>query len=130
QLAGVLVVSDPITVSGLSATAPISIVGGDYQINGGAFRSDLASVINGDQVSVRVLSPSSGFSASATLDIGGVTASFMVTIRRTLSDVNGDGRADILWRNQGEGGTGQNYLYPMNGTAILAGEGSLRTVAD
>src|SRR6266480_667409 len=85
QLAGVLVVSDPITVSGLSATAPISIVGGDYQINGGPFRSDLASVINGDQVSVRVLSPSAGVSASATLDIGGVTAAFMVT---TASDTS------------------------------------------
>jgi hypothetical protein len=77
--AGIYVVSDATTVSGVSAPAPISIVGGDYQINGGSFRNDLASVINGDQVSVRVLSPSPGYSASATLDIGGVTGSFMVT---------------------------------------------------
>ena len=42
-------------------------------------------------------------------------------------DFNGDGRADILWRNSS---TGENYLYPMNGTAILGTEGYLRTVAD
>jgi hypothetical protein len=44
-----------------------------------------------------------------------------------VSDFDGDGRADILWRNSS---TGENYLYPMNGTAILAGEGYLRTVTD
>jgi hypothetical protein len=45
----------------------------------------------------------------------------------TRWDLNGDGRADIVWRN---GSTGDNWLYPMNGTAILAGEGFLRNVAD
>ena len=44
-----------------------------------------------------------------------------------FADFNGDGRSDILWRNSV---TGENYLYPMNGTTILAGEGYLRTVAD
>ena len=48
-------------------------------------------------------------------------------VARVRGDFNGDGRADILWRNTG---TGQNYVYPMNGTAILADEGYLRTVAD
>src|SRR6266480_964100 len=43
------------------------------------------------------------------------------------ADFSGDGRSDILWRNAS---TGENYLYPMNGTTILAGEGFLRTVAD
>jgi uncharacterized protein YegP (UPF0339 family) len=42
-------------------------------------------------------------------------------------DFNGDGRDDILWRNAQ---TGENYLYPLNGTTILPGEGYLRTVAD
>src|SRR5438552_17744271 len=41
-------------------------------------------------------------------------------------DLDGDGKADILWRNSA---TGENYVYLMNGTAI-ASEGSLRTVAD
>ena len=42
-------------------------------------------------------------------------------------DLNGDGKADILWRNSS---TGENYLYPMNGTTILWTESYLRTVAD
>jgi hypothetical protein len=42
-------------------------------------------------------------------------------------DYDGDGSADILWRN---GATGENYLYPMNGTTIKPTEGYLRTVAD
>jgi uncharacterized delta-60 repeat protein len=46
------------------------------------------------------------------------------------SDFNADGASDLLWRNSGTGGTGQNYLYLLNGTQILAGEGYLRTVAD
>ena len=44
-----------------------------------------------------------------------------------VGDYNGDGKTDVLWRHST---TGENYLYPMNGTAILAGEGYLRAVAD
>src|SRR5438552_877745 len=40
--------------------------------------------------------------------------------------LNGDGNADIVWRNAA---TGEDYIYLMNGTAI-AGEGYVRTVAD
>jgi fermentation-respiration switch protein FrsA (DUF1100 family) len=43
-----------------------------------------------------------------------------------VGDFNGDGRADIVWRNSA---TGENYIYLMSGTTI-AGEGYLRTVAD
>jgi hypothetical protein len=44
-----------------------------------------------------------------------------------VGDLDGDGRADIVWRNSS---SGQNYLYPMEGTAIKPTEGYLRTVAD
>src|SRR5262249_42094987 len=44
-----------------------------------------------------------------------------------VGDFDGDGKADILWRNSA---SGQNYLYPMDGTAIKPGEGFIRTVAD
>jgi len=44
-----------------------------------------------------------------------------------VADFDGDGKADILWRNSS---SGQNYLYPMNGTSIKPTEGFIRTVAD
>src|SRR5437879_10655318 len=44
-----------------------------------------------------------------------------------VGDFDGDGKDDILWRNSS---SGQNYLYPMNGTAIMPSEGFIRTVAD
>jgi hypothetical protein len=44
-----------------------------------------------------------------------------------VGDFNGDGKADILWRNAS---SGENYLYPMEGTTILGTEGYVRTVAD
>src|SRR5207245_74916 len=44
-----------------------------------------------------------------------------------IGDFDGDGKADILWRNSV---SGQNYLYPMDGTTIKPTEGYLRTVAD
>src|SRR5207248_412350 len=44
-----------------------------------------------------------------------------------VADFDGDGAADILWRNAA---TGENYLYPMKGRTIKVTEGYLRTVAD
>ena len=46
---------------------------------------------------------------------------------KAVGDFDGDGKADIVWRN---GANGQNYLYPMDGTAIKATEGYLRAVPD
>jgi hypothetical protein len=44
-----------------------------------------------------------------------------------VGDMDGDGRADILWRNLTNG---QNYLYPMAGAQVLTTEGFIRTVED
>jgi hypothetical protein len=43
-----------------------------------------------------------------------------------LGDFDGDGKADVLWRNSA---TGENYIYLMDGVTIRA-EGYIRTVAD
>jgi hypothetical protein len=44
-----------------------------------------------------------------------------------IGDYDGDGKADLFWRNSL---TGENYVYPMDGTAIKPSEGFVRTVAD
>jgi photosystem II stability/assembly factor-like uncharacterized protein len=44
-----------------------------------------------------------------------------------VGDLDGDAKADIVWRNSA---TGENYLYPMDGTTIKSTEGFLRTVSD
>jgi len=66
----------------------------------------------------RVIKPTEGFIrtvADTTWQVKGV------------GDFDGDGKADIVWRNSV---SGQNYLYPMDGTAIKPTEGYFRTVAD
>jgi hypothetical protein len=75
--------SNAITVSGISAAAPISISGGEYSIagiNGGAYTSAPGTVLNGDQVTVRVTSAATyATTLDATLTIGGVSDTFSVT---------------------------------------------------
>ena len=44
-----------------------------------------------------------------------------------IGDFDGDGKADILWRNTN---TGENYVYLMDGRSIKQGEGYVRSVAD
>ena len=46
---------------------------------------------------------------------------------KAIGDFDGDGKADIFWRNSQ---TGENYVYPMDGTTIKPTEGYVRTVAD
>jgi hypothetical protein len=42
-----------------------------------------------------------------------------------VGDYDGDGKSDLFWRHSA---TGENYLYPMDGTAIKPNEGYVRTV--
>jgi hypothetical protein len=72
--------SDTITVSGICAFATISISGGTYSINGGAYTSVSGMVGNGNTVTVRQTSSGSySTTTNATLTIGGVSDTFSVT---------------------------------------------------
>lgn len=88
---GNYVVSDFITILGLtSAGAPISIVNGEYQINGGAWTLLSGSVKNGDVVRVRLASSSTlGAVVKALLNVGSTSSSFSVTT--TASTILDDG---------------------------------------
>jgi hypothetical protein len=74
-------VSNPITVTGITSPAVISVTGGaQYNINGGAFTSAPGTVQPGDRVSVQVTAPSTySTTATAVLNVGGITATYSVT---------------------------------------------------
>jgi|MudIll2142460700_1097286.scaffolds.fasta_scaffold50600_1 hypothetical protein len=75
-----VITSNTITVSGLNAATPISILGGTYAINGGSYTSANGTVSNGS--TVRVQQTSSGnysTTTDTTLTIGGVSDIFSVT---------------------------------------------------
>jgi hypothetical protein len=121
-----LIESAPVTLSGLGASASISISGGEYRLGNGGFTSTPGSVDNGAVVRLRVLSAAgANATSSATLTVGPRSAEFTVKTAGARADLAADGRSDVLWRNAA---SGENYVYPMNGTAIEATEGFLRTV--
>ncbi len=72
--------SNAITVSGISAAAPITISGGRYSVNDGRYGADPGTVVSGDRVRVRVAAPAAaGATNVARLIIGGVGAEFSVS---------------------------------------------------
>ena len=77
---GALVVSNTTTLYGMNALAPISIVGGQYSLNGGGYTAVAGLAANGDRVSVRAAAPGViSKTATATLTVNGVSAPFHVT---------------------------------------------------
>jgi hypothetical protein len=74
------VTSNTVTMSGLVGPEAISITGGTYSINGGAFTSAAGNVNNGDAIVVQFVSSASYLTTTtATLTIGGVSEDFDVT---------------------------------------------------
>jgi hypothetical protein len=74
-------ISNPITVTGITSPAVISVTSGaEYSINGGAFTSAPGTVQPGDQVSVQVTAPSTySTTATAVLTVNGISATYSVT---------------------------------------------------
>jgi hypothetical protein len=75
-----VITSAAITVSGINTAAPISVTGGMYSINGGAFTAAAGTVNNGDTVRAQHTS-SASFSTNTdtTVTIGGVSDTFTST---------------------------------------------------
>jgi hypothetical protein len=73
--------STPITVTGITSPAVISVTGGaQYSINGGAFTSAPGTVQPGDQVVLQITAPSTySTTATAVLTVGGISATYSVT---------------------------------------------------
>ena len=74
------IVSNSIVVSGIDTVTAISVVGGEYSIDNGAFTAAIGSVVNGNSVRVRHTSSSTQLTAvDTTLTIGGVADTFSST---------------------------------------------------
>ena len=75
--AGSLQTSNTITVTGINTAAAISVTNGSYSVNGQAFTSNNATVVNGDSVRVRHnASASPAARTDTTLTIGGISDTF------------------------------------------------------
>lgn len=81
--------SAAITVAGIDAAAAITVTGGTYSINGGAFTADAGTVDNGDEVRARHTSSASYLTATDTVvTIGGVSDTFTSTTRADPADAS------------------------------------------
>ncbi|GAB4257310.1 MAG: hypothetical protein Kow0065_06490 [Methylomicrobium sp.] len=85
------VASQSITVSGINAPAPISVVGGSYAVNNGGFTSASGTVNAGDRVTAQVQSANThSTTTTATVTIGGVSGTFSVTTAAVVADTTPD----------------------------------------
>lgn len=79
-------VSNTITVGGINAPASLTISGGEYSINGGAYASSNTTVSNGDTVKVRgTSSGSNSTTVNVSLTIGGVSDVYSITTAAVVS---------------------------------------------
>ncbi|MBI5142778.1 MAG: hypothetical protein HZA20_11410 [Nitrospirae bacterium] len=124
-------VSNAITVSGINTASQVTISGGEYSINNGAFTSTSGTVSNGDYVSVRLLSSSAFLTpTSATLTIGGVNGTFSITSEAidtvpdsfVITDKTGTDRS--AWISSGITVTGINSPAPIS---VSGGEYSINS---
>ena len=107
------VVSSPIVVSGTDTGSVVSVSGGEYRVGtGGTFGSATGTVNPGDTVYVR-LTTSANYStaASATLTVGGVSATFTATTKAAPASSGG---------GSSSGGGGGGYSSSSSSSAASA----------
>ncbi|MGC3980189.1 MAG: hypothetical protein QM808_02925 [Steroidobacteraceae bacterium] len=74
------VTSNETVISGIDASTPVSITGGEYSIDAGAFTAAAGSVTNNQKITVRLTSSNQFSTArSAVLTVGGISATFTAT---------------------------------------------------
>ena len=91
--------SNTITVTGIDIDTSISVVGGLYSVNGGAFTTAVGFVKNGDTVELRATSAAlRGEAVNVALYVGTVSDIFTVTTLPFNSSGGGGGGASGLWQ--------------------------------
>jgi predicted small lipoprotein YifL len=123
-----VVTSNSITVSGINTATQISIIGGEYSIDGGAYTSAVGMVTNGQMVTVRQTSSVNfGTMTNAVLTIGGISGIFSVTTIVTTTTTTISAPAVTYGANGSvtvtvssvAGIPGGNVLLSVDGTLIL-----------
>ncbi len=75
-----LIESDGVTITGLTTASPISVIDGEYSINGGTYTAIAGTISNGQTVKVRhTSSATNGTPTTTTLTIGGISDTFTAT---------------------------------------------------
>jgi hypothetical protein len=83
--------SNAVTIAGINVPAAISVTGGEYSVNSGAFTSAAGNVVSGDSVVVRHTSSGSPTTAVNTvLTVGGVSDTFTSTTQAVPPDTTPD----------------------------------------
>jgi hypothetical protein len=114
-----LITSAPITVAGINAPAPISVTGGEYNINGGGFTSSPGTVNNGDQVRARHTSSGANSTAvNTTVTIGGVSDVFTTT---TLASSGGAITPAMTVEYVDGAGNFQSVAVAADGSTVISG---------
>ncbi len=136
--------SNSITVAGINDATAISVAGGEYRINGGAFTSVAGTLTNGAVVELRHTSAAAFSTATqSTLTIGNVTASFtstteaMDTTPNAFSFVDQTGLATnvlatsapvaVMGTNAASPITISGGSYSINGGSFTTAAGSINT---
>ncbi len=99
-----IVISNEVTINGVTTASAITVSGGEYSVNGAAFTSSAGTVVDGDGVRVRHTSSSSNSTAANTvLTIGGVSDTFTSTTLAAQGPITSaggrkrDGRRRGFW---------------------------------
>jgi hypothetical protein len=88
--------SNEITVNGTSVAVDVSVVGGEYSINGGVFTAVAGMINTGDSIKVRHTSSTlNDVAVNTVLTIGGVSDTFTSTTLAARHTVSGGGRVAL-----------------------------------
>ena len=114
--AGTLIESESVTISGINHPTRVSIDGGEYSIDGHAYRRGPGVIRNHQRVRIRVRSSSeSSGKVSATLTIGGVAGTF------TVRTINFTGRVEAEAANLIDGASTVADGSASKGQAVFVG---------
>jgi len=115
-----LIESEPVTITGINLPTPLSIAGGEYSIDGKAYRGNPGVIGNNQRVRIRVRSSAeSSGEVTATLTIGDVTGTF------TVRTANFTGRVEAESATKVGGASTVADAAASEGEAVFVGSAGL-----